>query len=49
MFGLFAPRCPLETAEKAWVERRMSWLADRLGLERMLKAPAVVPTDEIAT
>lgn len=46
MFSLFAPRCPLETAEKAWVERRMSWLADRLGLERMLKAPAVVPTDD---
>ncbi len=45
MFGLFAPACPAETAEKAWVERRLRWLADRLGHDRMRGAPAVTPTD----
>ena len=45
MFGLFAPTCPLETAEKAWVERRMRWLAERLGPSRLLDATVVLPTD----
>jgi hypothetical protein len=46
MFGWFAPKCPIDTREKAWTERRMLWLADRLGVDRMLKARVVVPTDE---
>lgn len=46
MFGLFVPTCPVNTSEKAWVERRMRWLADRLGIDRMLDAPVVLPTDE---
>ncbi|WP_439623508.1 HEAT repeat domain-containing protein [Gemmata sp.] len=45
MFGLFAPTCPLGTAEKAWIERRMRWLAGRLGIDRMRDAPVVLPTD----
>lgn len=45
MFGLFAPSCPIETAEKAWVEWRMRWLATRLGIDRMLDATVVLPTD----
>jgi hypothetical protein len=44
VFGLFTPNCPLGTAEKVWVERRMRWLADRLGHERLRDARAVVPT-----
>jgi hypothetical protein len=46
VFGLFAPRCPLDTAEKAWVERRMLWLCERLGFDRMLDGTVVLPTDE---
>lgn len=46
MFGWFAPKCPLDTVQKCWTERRMRWLADRLGIERMRKAPLVHPTEE---
>ncbi len=35
MFGLFAPKCPLDTKNKTWVERRMLWLARRFGLDRV--------------
>lgn len=44
MFGLFAPKCPLELNQKVWTEFRMHWLADQLGIERMLKADVVIPT-----
>lgn len=46
MFGLFAPKCPLGTRDKAWVERRMLWLADRFGLDRLRDAAVVTPTDD---
>lgn len=46
MFGLFSPKPPLRTAEKAWVESRMKWLAENLGLARMLAARVILPTDE---
>jgi hypothetical protein len=46
MFGWFAPRCPLGTWEKTWAETRMRWLADRLGIDRLLKAAVVLPTPE---
>jgi hypothetical protein len=46
MFGLFAPRCPLDTWEKAWVEWRMRWLAGKLGPDRMLQAEVILPGDE---
>lgn len=46
MFGLFSPKPPLRTAEKAWVESRMKWLAENLGLARMLEARVILPTDE---
>jgi hypothetical protein len=46
MFGWFAPRCPLGIWEKTWTETRMRWLADRLGIERLLAAEVVLPTDE---
>ncbi|MCI0700892.1 MAG: HEAT repeat domain-containing protein [Planctomycetia bacterium] len=44
MFGLFTPKCPLELADKTWTERRMLWFAQRLGLNRMLKARVILPT-----
>lgn len=46
MFGWFAPKCPVATWEKAWVEWRMRWLADRLGVHRLLDAEVVLPTDD---
>ena len=44
--GWFTPSCPVTTYEKAWVESRMGWLADKLGIERLLKARVVLPTAE---
>lgn len=46
MFSIFQAKPPLRTAEKAWVESRMKWLAENLGLERLLKARVILPTDE---
>jgi hypothetical protein len=46
MFAWFGPRCPLATGEKAWVEWRMRWLADRFGLDRLRTARVVLPTEE---
>jgi hypothetical protein len=43
MFGWFAPKCPLDLSQKVWTEYRMRWLADRLGIERLLKATVVTP------
>ena len=46
MFGWFKPSCPLGTHDKVWVERRMLWLADQFGIDRLLNARVVLPTDE---
>jgi hypothetical protein len=46
MFGWFAPHCPLNTLEKTWTEVRMRWLARQLGIDRLLRAEVVLPTDE---
>lgn len=44
MFGLFKPNSPLVTLEKTWTERRMCWLAQRLGVNRLLEAKVILPT-----
>ena len=46
MLGWFRPQCPLATAEKVWVESRMTWLAHQLGSRRLLEAEVVEPTEE---
>ncbi len=46
MLGWLFPRCPLDTAGKAWVERRMLWLAGRFGIDRLRNARVILPTDE---
>jgi HEAT repeat protein len=46
MFGWFRPRCPVEPPDKVWIERRMTWLAHVLGLERCRDAQVVLPTRE---
>src|SRR5437588_162542 len=44
MFGWFRPRCPVDPPDKVWIERRMTWLARVLGIERCLDAQVVLPT-----
>ncbi|MGI8981211.1 MAG: HEAT repeat domain-containing protein [Pirellulaceae bacterium] len=46
MFGWFQPQCPLDTAEKAWVELRMNWLLAKLGQQRLIDATVMLPTPE---
>lgn len=45
MFGFFTPSLPLDTWEKAWTESRMQWLASQLGIDRLLNANVLLPTD----
>lgn len=42
----FVPPCPVDTHTKTWVERRMRWLADRFGPDRLRTVAVVLPTDE---
>jgi hypothetical protein len=46
MFGWFAPKCPVTLVEKAWTEWRMCWLAEKLGIKRLLEAEVLTPTDD---
>lgn len=39
-------RCPVETGEKTWIESRMRWLADRFGIDRLIRAELLLPTAE---
>ena len=43
MFGFFTPRCPVELKYKVWVERQMTFLADRLGIDRLRRASVLTP------
>src|SRR5262245_46145289 len=44
--GWFAPEYPIPIWEKAWTEYRMRWLAQSFGIERLLQAPVITPSDE---
>jgi len=44
MFGLFTPKCPVDPAERIWVEQRMSYLAEVFSPDRMLRAQVVTPS-----
>lgn len=46
MFGWFRPRCPLDLREKVWIEYWTRWLIDQLGVDRIRKAPVILPTQE---
>ena len=45
MFGWFSTKCPLGTWEKTWTESRMGWLAQRLGIDRLMNAEVILPTE----
>jgi hypothetical protein len=46
MLSWFWPQCPLATAEKVWVEARLTWLAHQLGSRRLLESDVVEPTED---
>ena len=46
MLGWLFPRCPVSTFDKVWVERRMLWLVDKFGLERLKNVAVIEPTPE---
>lgn len=43
MFGLFAPRCPLEISIKAWIERRFRDLGAVIGADRIRSTEILTP------
>ena len=46
MFGWFFAKCPVDTWEKTWTEWRMRWLAEKFGVERLLRAEVLLPTEQ---
>ncbi|MBI3411636.1 MAG: hypothetical protein HY040_25180 [Planctomycetes bacterium] len=48
MFGLFRsePRCPVDPTAKEWIERRLTWLREQFGWDRLLSAEVVLPLPE---
>jgi hypothetical protein len=42
----FQSKCPVNAEEKAWIERRMVWLDEQFGRDRLLRFPVVLPTVE---
>jgi hypothetical protein len=43
--ALFAPRCPVEDRERAWVEESLGWIRGQFG-DGPLSAPVILPTGE---
>jgi hypothetical protein len=37
--------CPVSTAEKTWTETRMCWFAEKLGIDRLLNTPVILPDE----
>jgi hypothetical protein len=47
MFGWWSSdKCPLPDTSRAWVERRMAWVGQTFGTDRMRQAVVVTPTPE---
>jgi hypothetical protein len=40
------PICPVDPEIRDWIERRMNWLIDQFGRNRLLNAPVVLPRAE---
>jgi len=45
-FGWWKPKCSAGFREKAWVETRMRWLGEQLGMERLTRCQVILPTEE---
>lgn len=46
MFGWFRPVCPVEPHAKRWIEERLLWLADELGLDVFTRRALILPLAE---
>src|SRR4051794_18250543 len=46
MFGWFKATCPVEPAQRVWLQGRMRWLAGEFGLERARQGRLILPTPE---
>jgi hypothetical protein len=44
--GWFRPSCQLDAENKAWIDRRFTWLSEEFGLESIWKAEVILPTHE---
>jgi hypothetical protein len=42
----FRPKLPVDADTQEWVDRRMQWLVDQFGIDRLRSARPVEPTDE---
>ena len=47
MFGLFAPRCPLNLGLKVWTERRFRDIGEELGASHIRQVEVVEPGSEL--
>jgi hypothetical protein len=45
-FSFWKPKCSVGFREKAWIETRMRWLGEQLGMERLTRGKVILPTDE---
>jgi hypothetical protein len=46
MFGWFSAKCPVSEESREWVDRRMAWLGESFGVERIRTAAVILPTPE---
>lgn len=42
----FAPKCPVQAEDKAWIEDCMLWLIEEFGADRLRDTPVILPTSE---
>ncbi len=42
----FTPKCPVEAADKVWIEESMLWLIEEFGSDTLRSVMVVLPTDE---
>lgn len=47
VFNFFRPKLPLGVREKAWIETRLGWLAEQLGVRRLLDARLLTSDDQL--
>ena len=46
MFNWFKPTCPVDEQAKAWVEKRLGWLANQFGLDVFTRRALILPTED---
>src|SRR5690348_4350828 len=46
MFGFGKPKCPVELPQRRWIERRMAWLVQAFGRDRLRGTGVILPRPE---